>query len=362
MIEKMTSNELNNILTNANNKLETLTSTIQSMKENMIQKLKILKYESEYIELNLNSIKNDEGINYSNDKIILFDENFSEGLNKFGCTTLAKFKNIPLNVFNIRSIETDESFYRDIADISINDVTKDEYKGILMHDNISNKKIFFDEYNENNNEVKITIKTDYTKTIGKTTFNIIEIDSFLNGSYDIKTIKIYNSQNNDFYDEITDFKYAGKMRISLDKEYELNKIEIIIKLNYYTMIDNKKIFPFGLKHIYFYKAQYMTNSYAVAIIKSSDYIDTIENNILIKTPNKLIETTIENEDIKLYLGYKVDEETGEMELTNEQLPTTSQDTRPISINVNKIYAKVPLSDKSVIGINFKTTSKSLDNL
>lgn len=355
MIPKITSHELNNILINANDKLDKLVTSIQDYKVDISQKLKIMRYETSYIEEQINTIKILEP-NNEDERLSMFNERLSPLLNTYGCTTTAQYKANPINVFNIKSIETNEAFYRDIATVEINGIKNDNYKDILKHDNILNKKIFFTETTESNKQITITITIDSTKTIGKSIFDTIEIDPFLNGSFNIDSIRIYNSKDNNFYDELKNFKSAGKMRISLDKEYDLNKIEFIITPQYYTNIDEKRIYPFGLKHIYFYKTQFTTNSYAIAIIERKDFIDTIDENIIIKTANSNIETTISNEKIELYLNYKINE-LGEVEFLNPQKASTSQSIKPISININKIYAKVPLDNKAIIGIIFKTNSK-----
>ena len=50
MIPKITSHELNNILINANEKLDNLVLSIKDCKEDIAQKLKIMRYEAAYIE------------------------------------------------------------------------------------------------------------------------------------------------------------------------------------------------------------------------------------------------------------------------------------------------------------------------
>ena len=57
MIPKMTSHELNNILIEANSKLSGVITDIKYIKNDMSKKLKILRYESEYIEHQMESLK-----------------------------------------------------------------------------------------------------------------------------------------------------------------------------------------------------------------------------------------------------------------------------------------------------------------
>lgn len=354
MIEKMTSHELNNIFNNANDKLNNIIDTIKLIKNNTNKKIKILRYEAEYMENALTTLRIKSTSSSKN--LTVFDNTLAiTNHSKYGCTVLPRFKKIS-NALNVVTVDTTEAFYRDIADVSVNDVTKEEYKTIFMHDNNKDKDVFFEEISEDNSEFKVSISIDKTKTIGKTTFNMIELDTFFSGSFDIKSIKIYTSDNREYFDEFTEFNHAGKMRITFEKEYELNKVDIIFKPNYSVEVDQQRIYPFGIKHIYFYNAKYSTNSYAIAVIEREEFIDTIKNTIEIKTPNAVRESTILNENIELYLNCEINDK-GEVELSSPQEVSTSQSINPIGINIKKIYAKVPLKDESIIGIAFNTTSK-----
>lgn len=362
MIPKMTSHELNNILDNANSTLNNINSDVKDIKNDITKKMKIMRYEFEYLSHEMNNIKKIHSSSGGGivdgaiiNKFVLPDNSLSNSFEQYGCTSTPKFKTIPTNVFNIIAPATGEAFYRDIAEIAINDVVKDEYKGILMHDNLTDKEIFFDEITGDNPELKISITLDSTKTLGNTYFNMIELDTFLNGSFDIDYIRIYT--DTDIYDEYTAYENAGKMRLTLEKDYSLSKIELKIIPKFSTQVNGLNVFPIGIKHIYFYNAKLMSNSYAIATIESDDYIDTIYDSVTIKTPNGTENISASKEGITFYLSCTKDVTTGESILSSAQEPSTDDLTKPISINTKKIYAKIPLSNKSIIGHTFKINTK-----
>lgn len=362
MIPKMTSHELNNILDNANSTLSDINSDVKNIKSDITKKMKIMRYEFEYISYEINNIKNifnnsgggsvdGEVIN----KFVLPDNSLSDSFEQYGCTSTPKFKSMPTNVFNIISPSTGEAFYRDIAEVAINDVVKDEYKGILMHDNLQDKELFFDEITSDKPELKISIILDSTKTLGNTYFNMIEFDTFLNGSFDIDYIRIYTDTA--VYDEYTSYSDAGKMRLILDKDYSFSKVELSITPKFCTQVNGFNVFPIGIKHIYFYNAKLTTSSYAIATIKNDEYIDTIYDSVTVKTPNGTEDISASDEGITFYLSCTKDSTTGEITLSSPQEPSTDDLIKAISINTKKIYAKIPLNSKSIIGHTFKINSK-----
>lgn len=362
MIQKMTSHEFNNILNAANEKLNNVIDDIKNIKKDMSKKLKIMRYESEFIEHQMNELttihKETIKPSESGDVVKVFtllNPELSEKYEQYGSTASPTFKNVPTNVFNIMATATGEAFYRDIAEVSINGIVKEEYKGILKHDSSPDKEFFFEEINGDNPEVVIQISLDTTKTLGSSSFNIIEFDPFLNGSYTIEHIKIYSQEEK--YVEYNDFTYAGKMRIVLDEEHTFTKVEFKIIPNFNTQVNGIKKSLIGLKHIYFYKAKFETESYAIAEIESGEYIDTILDEIKIKTPNGVIDTTITKEGIQLFLNRSTDQSTGKPIFSSIQEPSKPGDTKPISINTKKIYAKIPLRNRSLVGITFAISSK-----
>ena len=58
MIKKMSSQDFNDILENTQNKIVTMNNNISSLKKDMELKLKIISYEMEYLNSNINKINN----------------------------------------------------------------------------------------------------------------------------------------------------------------------------------------------------------------------------------------------------------------------------------------------------------------
>lgn len=351
MIEKMNSSQFNDILKNANEKLNNMTDNIKDIKLDMAVKLKIMKYEIEYLEYILKQYSSSSAINQEN--LSLFDRKYNSTNNEsYGITFTpvpSKNKN---NVFNVITLDDGAAYFRDIMNVTINEVKDDKFKDIFKHDSISDKTIYFNEFYTNT--VEMTVEIDPLKSIGVSNFNMIEIDSYLNGSFDIESIKIYvvnKSDKIEYYEAYENYESAGKMRIILNKSYTFYKIVFRFKLKY--SVDNGKniIYPFGLKHIYLYNANFLSNSYAIAEINNDEYINYIFDQIRIKTPNDLIESSITNEKIKIYLNCNKKED-GTYELTSEQNISTDNVSKPLALNTKKLYAMVPIKDKSIIGIEF----------
>lgn len=382
MIPKMTSHELNNILNNANSKLDGVIEDVKEIKSNISKRLKILRYEAEYIEYQMEDLKrvhrettkpNNPGQDYH--VFTIPDITLANSYEKYGCTVTPKFKSVPVNVFNIMATATGEAFFRDIAEVAINGVIKPEYRNILKHDSTSDKELFFEEINGDNPSMEITITLDKTKSLGNSFFNAIELDMFLNGAYTVDYIRIYKEDivetdtNKNKYDEFQAIDNAGKMRLVLNKEYEFNRVDIKITPKFSTQVNGVKISPIGIKHIYFYNAKFVSDSYVIAIIESQDFIDKIDNEFSIVMPNKTITAKAKEEGILFYLSCTKNPSTGETILSSLQEPSTQDSMKAISMNVKKIYAKIPLKfivdtnkdaelkNQSIVGFTFTAASK-----
>ena len=364
MIPKMTSHELNNILLTANEKVESVIDEVKTIKKDIVKKLQIARCETEYIEQQMEEIKLIHKETNTNPELAGITKIFtmpssepSDTYERYGCTFIPKFKSSPVNVFNIMATATGEAFFRDMAEVSINGTAREEYKDILKHDSLKDKELFFESIEGDNPEIILSVNLDRTKVFGTCNFNMIEFDPFLSGAYDIEYIRIY-SQEGDKYEEYTGFTGAGRMRVILDKIHNFIKVDIKIIPKFSTTINEIKKSYIGIKHIYFYEAKLTTDSYAIFAINSNEFIDTIDDNITIKTPNKTIESTISNEGIELFLNKTIDPATGKPIFSTLQEPSKPGDTKPISLNVKTIYAKVPLKENSVTGITFSVSSKT----
>lgn len=346
-IKKMSSQDFNDILSNTQDKILTMNSNISEIKNDMQTKLKIIEHEITYLSKSidqLNSSTIQDGV------YILLDNNH-EGLYNTYCNNVHKyFKKTPVNMLNLKPVNSDEIYFKDEMKVAINGVENDFYKNILKEDTVSSKEIFFEEYEVNksiktnslnesyvlqDNKITINISSNNQKSYGINKFNVIEIDPYLMKSFDIEAINIYDSNETTIIKTLNNINNVGKTRIILDKKYSFKKVEFIINPKYTIIKDDKEIIPFGLKHIYFYEADFRNDSYIDISHVSSDYIDYVNNKVEIYTPTGVITTTLTEQNIKIYLD-KVDG------ILSTELEPTDNIRNIISRNIKKIYFRIPL--------------------
>lgn len=368
MIPKLNSSELNRMFLSSQEKLEKHLSDFKEIEDNIVTKTNIMFHELSYMKYISEKYNTSSDLNHY--KTCLFVDAINSDLEKYGCCIHPKFIDEPINVFNLKTAASDVYYFRNDAIVTINNTTKDAYQDILKHDTL-NKKIFFEEFDTDTITIRIALP-DQSRVLGPTTFNAIEVDSYLNGSYDIESIKIENALDETYPVVLTssgtDYIHnAGKFRIALSDRYNFQTIEIKVKLKY--QVDDK--YPFGLKHIYLYNGNYKqikinTNneteilSYAVCKIDlpEGSELNSINQTVLIKTLSSQTEEQCENIGVEFYAYYNDGELTG-------ALPTSELDENPFPGNFTSFYAKVPLvfvkTDETIenktlvsIGVNYTT--------
>ena len=351
MIKKMSSQEFNDILEETKDKIITINNDIYKMKNDMQNKIKVIKYNMEYFNSCLSQVNSTEKKEGS---FIFLNNNYKGLYESYGDYVHAAYKSTPINLFNIIPINTNKIHYTDETFVAINNIQNDQFKNILKSDSIEDKDIFFEEYiskeeivtdNDTNisylskdNKINITITINKEKTYGISKFNIIEFDPYLMRSFDIETINIYDTSDTTPSYTLSNIQ-SDKQHIILDKKYLFNKVEFIIIPKYYSEKDNNKIIPFGLNHIYFLLADFRNDSYIELPYFNENFIDYIDNKCILYTSKGEIETTLTELGIKIYL----DKVNGI--LTTEQQPS-SNIKNTIVRNLNQIYFKVPLGNTS----------------
>lgn len=360
MIPKISSEELNNILVDAKNKLDTLDKKFDTAKKDMEDKLKIINYESEYVQSTISKIKagNFQKIN----GMIGFahQDKYTTGYyDRYGSTIHAELIKSPINVFNLEVSAFNEFYFREDVSVTVNDITDEKYLSILKHDAIQ-KPIFFDTYNKDVITVKIEL-TDLATILGPTRFNVIEIDPFLHGSFDIEEVRIYEFTESGTVNtnaapvKLSKMPNVGIQRIVLPKKLNFYKVEFDFKVKYETYRNTSIVYPFGLKHIYFYNMDFKTESYVIAEIKSDKNISYIKNEAILKTPYGEETINISTSGIELYL----DRDGESFEFYSPIEPSYSDEINEIARNVKKIYAKIPVKpEDSLIGIAFDIVNRS----
>lgn len=347
-IQRYSSNELNEILLNANKKLETTNTEIAIMKTDLQKKLNIIRSEREYSDLILANFK--MGLFPTDPNMIPLATIKNNSQEVYGPVVHAAFIKEPLNVFNLKVAGTGEYFFRDDIDVAVNGIKKESYKDVLKHDSLA-KELFYDEYI--NPIVTITLEAPIiSKQLGSTKFNVVELDAFLNGAFDIINFKVYKI-NEDGTTNSTPFTYqvssAGKLRFILPEKTSFSKIEMTIRITYGFIKNGTKIYPFGLKHLYLYDADFRADSYTVLTLKTDRLFESISEDVTIKMPNKRLYSTLTEQKIKVYLN-------NENGILSDQISTSDENqTNVIAKDTNILYVKVPLKNETLIGMKFSTT-------
>lgn len=334
-IPTLGSQELNKIHKDSRDELQKVNEQIVNIKQDISKKLTILKYETEFINQKVNAINT--GLSIDN-TITTFDHTSIGAFNDYGYSVHAKFSKTPIDLFNLK-LTSGSSMFRDDIHIKVNDVEKDEYKSILMAENNVNKTIFFEEMF--NDIVTIDVELDRSNILGTTRFNMIEIDPFMYGAYDILNINLYTLDEAGAVRKepdtvITGFSNIGRTRIILPAKKRLHKITIDFKVNFKSLKSDIEVYPFGLKHIYFYEADFNPNSFVIAELRSDKFIEYLYDDIKLYTTQGAFETTIDEHQIEAYTDYVGNTLSGRVYPSNDAVKNR------IAKNVKKLYIKIPL--------------------
>lgn len=358
-IKKMSSEDYNNILEEATNKIEGISQDMKNVKDDMYTKVMIIKHEQDY----LNYLYERATYSYpEEDTFIFLNNNKHKGLyNSYSNVAHAYFKQTPINIFNLKVINGKESYFRDEVKVTINDIEDKHFKNILKASDVKDKAIFFEEYEfksainltkdlkpieQYDNRSKIEIEVDKDKVMGISKFNIIEIDPFLYKSFDIESIDVYTDDSEVPTVSMNNIEGVGKTRYILDKKYEFKKVVFNIIHNYNTVSNGKVVYPFGLKHIFFLEADFRSDSYITLNYSSNDrYIDDIKDKVTVITANGSRTSSLTEEGIRIFLSNN----NGMLE--NEQEPSNNI-KKPIARNIKEIFLNIPLKNESIIGYKF----------
>lgn len=352
MIHKMSSQDFNEILDDCKKSIDKTRIDINNIKEEIDIKTLITEYEMEYINLLLKEIS----YSSKDDEFMMLSAALGGLYETYSSVTHATFKREATNVFNLKAVNSNADFFRDEVDVAINGITNEYFKNILKSDKVENKKIFFEERKDfssvptsdiediekhllNKNNIKIEFNINSERAVGSSRFNVIELDPFLMGSFNIESIEIYEEDKAKSIKTIPRIERAGKIRIILDKKYVFKKVVINIEPEYNTIKSGVKIIPFGFKHIFFLEADFRTDSKVILRYRSNEYIDFINNSATLLTPFGKKETSLTEEGIKIFLDYKNNI------LENEHQPSEMV-KNPIARNLQTIYFEIPLKKKA----------------
>lgn len=291
---------------------------------------------------------------YNANKILFADTNkvleANSNYEKYGNCIHPKIVGNLDNLLNFNSAAG--YIFKNSATVSINEEVKEEYIDVLKHDTILNKMPTFYQYSSDT--VTLTIEFPDNPIVGSATCNAIEISPFLAGASILKNITIITTPGTQLSNKAIVIDYDQPLedtRILFDNTYSIKTMVLNFKL---TFVNNLGMYPFGLRHIYLYNANFDTkNSNIVIKNEYKNLIKYINDNIVIsdqtadEVGNRYSKhnTTCSEMDIKLYsylsngnLLYPI--ETHTRDIVNQ-----------ISRNTKVFYADIPVK-KAMYSIEF----------
>lgn len=291
---------------------------------------------------------------YNANKILFADTNkvleANSNYEKYGNCIHPKIVGNLDNLLNFNSAAG--YIFKNSATVSINEEVKEEYIDVLKHDTILNKMPTFYQYSSDT--VTLTIEFPDNPIVGSATCNAIEISPFLAGASILKNITIITTPGTQLSNKAIVIDYDQPLedtRILFDNTYSIKTMVLNFKL---TFVNNLGMYPFGLRHIYLYNANFDTkNSNIVIKNEYKNLIKYINDNIIIsdqladEVGNRYSKhnTTCSEMDIKLYshlsngnLLYPI--ETHARDIVNQ-----------ISRNTKVFYADIPVK-KAMYSIEF----------
>lgn len=291
---------------------------------------------------------------YNANKILFADTNkvleANSNYEKYGNCIHPKIVGNLDNLLNFNSAAG--YIFKNSATVSINEEVKEEYIDVLKHDTILNKMPTFSQYSSDT--VTLTIEFPDNPIVGSATCNAIEISPFLAGASILKNVTIITTPGTQLSNKAVVIDYDQPLedtRILFDNTYSIKTMVLNFKL---TFVNNLGMYPFGLRHIYLYNANFDTkNSNIVIKNEYKNLIKYINDNIVIsdqtadEVGNRYSKhsTTCSEMDIKLYsylsngnLLYPI--ETHTRDIVNQ-----------ISRNTKVFYADIPVK-KAMYSIEF----------
>jgi hypothetical protein len=332
----LNSQEYNDIFKNAQEKFDTEMLKREKTMNDMAKKLMIINYANEFINDKVDRIN--AGIYYNN-KLKVFDKNISGQYNQYGYMVHPKFKSEPIDIFNLK-LTDGNSMFKNSLKCQVNDEDNEAYINLLVNESSLYKEILFEEMIID--KIKISYELNSKVSLGTMRFNVIEIDPYISGAYNIDKIEIYTMDTSTAAIKIEpsivieSINEIGKTRIILDKKTKFSKVVFHFSVNFDSEINGINIYPFGLKHIHFYEANFLETSSVILPIHSNDYFEYIYNDIVLYSADGKIETTTEYYNIEFYTDYEGNTLTGRVYASSE-----AQAYRIIK-NTKTLYAKIPL--------------------
>ena len=312
MIPVMSSKELNNIFAAAQNNNIEFEKELQAIKNDMSKKINIIKYENAFINQKLDVI--DTGL-IANEKLVSFNNNSYGTFNSFGYMIHPKFKKTPIDIINLK-LPNGDNFFREGIIAKVNDVEKANYSSILMADNHVSKTIVFEEFDTDTIKLEYSLSNEYT--LGVMRFNTIEIDPYIYGAYDLMSIEIYTlDETNNISAEPTiytaGFNNIGRTRIILPEKIKFTKVVFNFKVEK-NFVD---IYPFGLKHIHFYEADFAESSFVITQFTTDKFVEYVMSDMVLYTTQGKKAINASQYNIEVYTDYENNTLMGKVNLSSD---------------------------------------------
>lgn len=338
-IPKMGSKEFNDIFHNAQKSTLEFEQRIQAIKNDVNKKIMIINYNEEFINKKLDAVNT--GM-VANDKIMAFDYNSYGIFNSYGYMIHPKFKKTPIDIMNLK-LPTGNNFFREGVNAKVNGEERPEYVNVLMSDNHISKQIIFEEFDTDRVTLEYTLDNHYE--LGVMRFNMIEIDPYLFGAYDLLSIKIYTlDKTNTISAEPTymcnGFNNIGRTRIVLGDKVKFAKVELEFKVNFKTERNMVDVYPFGLKHVHFLEADFLENSFVISEFISDKFIEYVMDDMMIYSTQGKYKIDAHEYNIEVYTDYENNTLMGKVNLSSDA------GIYRIPKNTKKLYVKIPLVIKN----------------
>ena len=184
----LNSQEYNDIFKNAQEKFDSEMLKRDKMISDMNKKLMIINYANEFINDKIDRINVGA---YYNNKLKVFDQEVSGSYNQYGYMVHPKFKSDPIDIFNLKLSDGNSMFKESIIICKVDGEDNEEYKNLLVNDTSPAKEILFKERLKPDITISYEINPDVKVSLGTMRFNVIEIDPYISGAYDILKIEIF---------------------------------------------------------------------------------------------------------------------------------------------------------------------------
>lgn len=326
-IPRITSREYNIAFMESASSLDNISDRITSIKNEIEKKLKIINYENN-LTRNLVFEKNQKLQDNSQSTCgtqVLIDCRYGE-FERYGFSVFPKLSSRPTNIFNLQALNSKEIAFRQDVEATLTEVETGKVKyctDILKHGSIDDKELSFFEFDTN--RVILSIKKT-TTMLGYFSGNMIEINPFLAGTFDIDNITFYKESQQVY--KHTEIKEVKREAIVLDQRIDFDQIDIDIRINHR---DGK--FPFGLKGLYILDANFIENSYCVSKINNNDNIlKVLDRCSYVAYGQKMFGRCSD-------LGVKI--------FTDKSFSTEISVDTNISRNVKEFYIAIPLVRRGV---------------